>query len=459
MRKKFWIEDIECLFKEYQILPIQKMYYENKMNCITRLVILIFLILVFFEVFSMKNNLLFLFFSLLIIIILYYNQKNNMSNENYINNQLIYKEDFEDFNNKTYNPERTCSQKIGRINYMCSAKDNENIPQIKYNLNKYGDQYGYNTKEYNPNFKTPTDNQKLAGKPNPKTLVPPVIPTPALNHAFWKKDRDSTISIINSKKKLYEDESGYNFTTDYLKNFKKVEGLNNCPMKLKRQTPKLQLSNNVSLTNTGTKLISSDENFEIPYEIKDKKNFLNEPESLFYKDFKNNPYFKNKYKENIYDEIITPGVYKKNVRNEPINSNIGITTTTSFEDDGMEVIEPFESVNTSNVYDPRFYGYGTSYRGYIDENVGQPRFYYDDVNSVRMPNYITRNSIDVTSFGDAYGSLNSGNPYSQNIQSLADQHYHDSMLSFRTGLQESLMRKVNAESWQQKMYPIHKNFR
>ena len=50
-------------------------------------------------------------------------------------------------------------------------------------------------------------------------------------------------------------------------------------------------------------------------------------------------------------------------------------------------------IDTSNVYDPRSNSYGTSYRSYIDKMTGQVRYYYDDINAIRQPNYITRNNI------------------------------------------------------------------
>ena len=59
---------------------------------------------------------------------------------------------------------------------------------------------------------------------------------------------------------------------------------------------------------------------------------------------------------------------------------------------------PDMTVTESDIYDPRFNGYGTSYRAYTDENIGQTRFYYDDINSVRMPNYIVRSNIDFANY-------------------------------------------------------------
>ena len=455
-KNKFWFENIECIFHEHHIFPEKKMTLESKMNSLTRFVMLIFIIILFSEIFNMKNNIIFLILSLFIIIILYYKQKKQMI-ENF--KQPFIKEKYENdieqpFNTMTYKPKKTCRH-TARINYTCTKPDDEKINKIVYNQNRYNPQDDYNSREYNPNFNIPTDNQLLAGGPNPKTFVPPIISTPSLNHEFWKEDQKSTVSIINTKKRRFEKDSGYIENNDdisidysYPKNYDcKVKVKNDHKYDKKKSQPMVLKSSE-----------EQKESFTFPYEIKTKTNEnLNEEDSMYYKDFKNNRYFKDRYKENVFENIVAPGNYKTNNRNEPINSLIGINEPQTFEDDDSRIIEPYENVNMSNVYDPRFYGYGTSYREYYDKNVGQPRYYYDDVNAIKMPNYISRNNIDVTPFGDSNGAMNNeGNRFTANIHALADRHYNDSMMQFRTEMQDRLMRKVNAEEWQQKMFPIRK---
>jgi cell division protein FtsI/penicillin-binding protein 2 len=206
----------------------------------------------------------------------------------------------------------------------------------------------------------------------------------------------------------------------------------------------------------GVKYILKDKfNREIASYKEGKYDKMNDDEyQLFNKEFKTNAYFKDKYNPNVFTSTITPGTYHIKDRNEPINSLMGISHEQQFQPSNYDIIEPFETLNMSNTYDPRFNGYGTSYRSYIDENVGQPRFYYDDVNAIKMPNYITRNAIDVTTFGDSYGPLNSGNKYTQNINRLADEDFTDSTINFRTEMMDRLMRKRNAEAWQQRTFPI-----
>ena len=198
--------------------------------------------------------------------------------------------------------------------------------------------------------------------------------------------------------------------------------------------------------------------------------------------------FKN-YNENMFTEIVQPGVFTRSEIDEPINANIGRSfqqqfppTTVNVNNKTGEVFytkhdpklfdtsildeiknrnkeERDNEVNTANVYDPRFYGYGTDYRAYTDNLLGQPRFFYDDINSVRMPNYISRSNIDFAKYADSYGTMNdaSGNPNHANIRKMANDEFLNSAIEFRTGMQERLMRKKNAEKWQQRQFPLNTN--
>jgi hypothetical protein len=190
------------------------------------------------------------------------------------------------------------------------------------------------------------------------------------------------------------------------------------------------------------------------------------------------------YNKNIFTQTIQPGVYTRSQVNEPINSNIGISFTQQFEpltssvnpitgeiiytEHDPRIIDPSmftqqpplveTNATESNIYDPRFSGYGTSYRSYNDEKIGQTRFYYDDVNAIRMPNYIVRSNIDREPFADRYGPIPEGDEFGNKdnniIRGLANNAFLDSSLEFRNDLQERLMRKSNARAWQQRQMPI-----
>jgi hypothetical protein len=104
-----------------------------------------------------------------------------------------------------------------------------------------------------------------------------------------------------------------------------------------------------------------------------------------------------------------------------------------------------------NVYDPRFSGYGTQDRSYVD-NMGRPQYFYDDVEAITMPNFVARSNVDVFPWASTYGPdvEKDGDEYRQ----LANNAFTDSTILFRTELQERLMRKRNAEMWQRRAFPI-----
>lgn len=183
-------------------------------------------------------------------------------------------------------------------------------------------------------------------------------------------------------------------------------------------------------------------------------------------------------RENIFTQTIQPGIFDKNEIIEPINSNIGISFNgqlqpTTIESNGnvMNFIQRDPRLSTpsfapptiekgiteSDVYDPRHTGYGECYRSYIEPVTGQRRYMYDDINAVRMPNYISRSDIDFASYADKYGTIpagwEEGNPNTKNIHELANASFMNASLQRRSELQQLLMRKSNAKQWQNRMYP------
>jgi hypothetical protein len=115
-----------------------------------------------------------------------------------------------------------------------------------------------------------------------------------------------------------------------------------------------------------------------------------------------------------------------------------------------------EDVTESNVYDPRYEGYGTSYRAYTDKKLGQTKFMYDDVNAIRMPNYITRSNIDHQPFADSYGPMRDefGNENTANIRAMANDAYLRDNIKHREDIQESVLRKFGSRYSQLRAAPI-----
>lgn len=82
---------------------------------------------------------------------------------------------------------------------------------------------------------------------------------------------------------------------------------------------------------------------------------------------------------------------------------------------------------------------------------------YDDVNAIRMPNYLVRSKIDFESYADSYGPMKAGQPdgndLTSNIRELTQESWINNSNNFRNDIMVSAMRKRNAEMWQNRMYP------
>jgi len=167
-----------------------------------------------------------------------------------------------------------------------------------------------------------------------------------------------------------------------------------------------------------------------------------------------------RYRDQVMTQTLQPGVYQKSTVGEPINSMVGVSYQQQFlptvVQQSADEIKFTQVPDYSNVYDPRFTGYGASDRVYIEPMTGQARFFYGDVDAVRMPNYITRSKVDSLPWAPTYGPDVPMHGYGDHRQ-LANNAYHDSALVFRTEMQERLMRKRNAEMWQRRVAPIYTN--
>lgn len=335
----------------------------------------------------------------------------------------------------------------------------------------------------------------LSGKPNPKTLHAPIVTAKSHDLDFWRANEFVTHSHINEQLRIDDYQSGYSSTA--------------CGNLAIDHTPNLQRMGPLSKGGAcakikyGEEIESQDfvEGYEYPYqqtkpydlEMKPIKTEgdLNDvasydPKRLSYNRPSNLPggvCNESKqladYNRNLFTSIVQPGIYKKHDINEQQTSNYGISHTQQFpqvtcdrtekgeliytEHDvrlsapverqpNMSVIE---DVNYATVYDPRFTGYGPNYRAYLDDMTGQPRYFYDDVNAVRMPNYITRSNIDHLSFADKYGPIDNEQVDTAKIREHVNNAWFDNSSMHRIELQERLMRKFNTKEAQRKMAPIN----
>ena len=188
-----------------------------------------------------------------------------------------------------------------------------------------------------------------------------------------------------------------------------------------------------------------------------------------------------KYHQDINTQIIDPsGVYTTTEINEPQMTNLGISFTQQFQpiekirgDDDEEMwvrkdprlykpvqkIYDYGEITPTNIYDPRSGGYGDARRTYIDQNTGQPRFYYDDKNAARETNFITRSKIDVYNFTNQTGVFDehvNENPL-EVVKNQVHNAFIDNGNEYRHSLQESLMRKGNEKVRQQRLAPLRRD--
>jgi hypothetical protein len=464
-----WWKHIPNLFCSDSILPRKNSSLASEINTVSRLIIIIFLI---FSIFDLKYAFVFLVISN-VFIILHYLQKNKEMSKNkdsYQQNRIVENYQYNDMRIKP--PSKITSTKPVQI---CDI-----------NMTIDGPGGAINNPEWT------SINQKLAGGPNPKTKIAPVLSARSHDLDYWRANNMVVHSAINDATNIDEYNSGYTISTS-------------CPKPYECHLQHITNENNINkenFINTEQHHINNKEEEEI-IEPLNKQIFsdnvglvnlncgynpsenlkVNLPSNLIVGNCQKSEYMKN-MNDNIFTQIIQPGVYTKTEVNQPINSNIGISftqqippTTENIKNGETIYTEhdplvfgnvpnrpscvPENEVSEYNVYDPRFSGYGTSYRSFIEDTTGQPRFYYDDVDCIRMPNYVVRSHIDTLPFADQYGPIPEGdadgNKYTSNIRNMVHDAFTDSAILHRTDIQQSAMRKINAIKWQQKMAPVNKN--
>ena len=501
-KNKLWIENVSNLFCSYTLIPMTGMSLAEQMNSLSRLVIFIFTILL---ATGFKSSFLFLLLSLLFIIILYYIQKNSM--------ERFYSENYTPINNtqpnntQPNNTQPNISSQT-RVNYLSNSPNySKTTPLDKVSVSRkiYDDDSvnldkisGNSDAIYNnPNWVSP--NQMMAGPPNPKTNIPPVIVPPA-DPSVWRGTNLTSSLKINQQGNTDLYRSGYiisdndQITEEYgQKDRNKYDGIN---VNRKHEQDSLETSHiynqdkniyaelpsNLSKPNICHQNSRDDIETSWGYN-KDQLINAGLPSNLSTSGLSKNSSMK-QYNQNLFTQTIQPGLYTRSEIVEPINSNMGISFTQQLPpassridpvtgallrtEQDPRILEPYlikndseYTVNEGDVYDPRFTGYGTSYRSYNDDALGQTRFYYDDVNAIRMPNYISRSHIDTQPFADTYGTIpkgfEKGNPYTNKIHSLAENAFLEGAIQHRTELSERLMRKVNSEQWQRRLAPIRKS--
>lgn len=337
-------------------------------------------------------------------------------------------------------------------------------------------------------------NNRLQGGQNPKTLIPPMMTRP-LYDVEWRKDTMVVPNMIDAATNEPIEKSGYLSHVSKTTSSIQPRTLLDAPASSVYSTPTnsyspLTLSSYHSLESEKNQSQTNEilEPFDVDYNTAtwndsilapngyDPKQFqqTNYPGNLPMGKCAQDPAFK-EYNKTLFSTPLQPGITFTNQVAQPINSNMGISFQQQFlprtfqdQKNGnldivdhdpnfappYEILEYPEEPKPENVFDPRFNGYGTSYRNYVDNVTGQPRFPYDDINAIRMPNYVVRSKIDNQPFAEMYGPMQSSGLSLNEIRQKAQDGFIEDTTNFRTDLTARLMRKRNAELWQTKQFPI-----
>jgi hypothetical protein len=325
-------------------------------------------------------------------------------------------------------------------------------------------------------------NYALTGTAHPRTKIAPIIPARSLDLEYWKDTPMTTLSIVNKRKKQYPNLAGY--TDNELVDLEYLQpSFRNSLGNTVKASPLVQsLQPGVYTLPTTYDPINTDFNIDEATQFEPVKQTY-EQGNVIFTPISSKAAKKMTEKEpepepvpSRVSETETPvpthsSVPKKLNANKQSSSNVKSNKPISIETyepeerprniTGKYQVQPDlgDDVSIYNVFDPRFSGYGSDNRSYMEPMLRQTRYYYDDVNAIRMPNYIVRSKIDncVTGFGDQYGPMRVDQRTLNENRPLAEQAYLDNNLAYRNDLMEALMRKRNSEIWQTRQAPKYTN--
>lgn len=477
-KNKFWYEEPSELLCNTHLLPLAGATTEDQLNSITRLIFLIFIII---AIFDLKQALMFLIASLIIIIIIYYVERKMSETTN----------------------EGFCIEDIKYPHSQRFCNDNVAMDMDRSTI------FGIDNQEYksiNQKLADGTFTSVINDRANntPPVIVPPICdPEWFTNNLYTRsvinKDTDmdviqsgyevqQPVSPINkdmiienfayaSLGKPYDDEfvdgsggcapfryrnikegySGGHSSSIAARKIHEREDEPTTPLIKREQPPvKVQDKSMTVTDNYGRVIVNSD------YDPFLNKHYI--PSNASVGPIQQTNIF-NDFNKNVITQTIQPGVYTRSNIIEPISSTIGISFNQQFEPRTMDVdtrnilftrqdpitfVEPPQvyaqgCTQANDVYDPRLEGYGTSYRTYIDPLLGQPKFYYDDVDDVRRPKFIIRSNVDHLSEEQCADRIAVNNSYHQ----LNECRIND--------ISEKHMRKVNNEMLVRRLAPLRRD--
>jgi len=504
MDSRFWLENIPDLFTCPSLVPLRSESLENQMNAMTRLLLLTFILCCLCNVYVDYR---FVVIGLFLIVVAYYavSSFQRTCKEAYgLVDTVVDPVPPVAWNTGTNDFVFTSGQ--DNVRAPCGPGDPQacfTVPRVPVNpqLVDTGQTQAWCPQDI-PFQETISVNQSLVGPPNPKTLVRPVIPTPMYDFEAWKSNDFIIPSGINDQRRQELYDNGY-VVIDNVSYVPSLPARDARVVPPPPPPPPLQAPPQEYYRSPETHRVPI-EQVEVEEETKERyqpptggstnpyQTFSYpeidggcgyDPINLDYNlpiNYKADACQKTKlmkeYNKNLFTIPLQPGLYTQSQVNQPYasQSNLGISfpqplLPTALQkrngyDSFVELAEPLppsyapfpktdEPLRTE-IYDPRFTGYGTSYRSYLEPMTGQTRFYYDDVDQQTRYNYLTRNNVDFANFGTTVGPINNRSLQGQSLYSYADQTYSDSQVTFRNEMQQRLMHKNSNREWQQRIAPI-----
>lgn len=150
-----------------------------------------------------------------------------------------------------------------------------------------------------------------------------------------------------------------------------------------------------------------------------------------------------RYVPPIYSESIVPQI---NEESQSIDIDSGMTHLSNqgllddpygvYGDNRVTYDLTFnDTIDRGTVYDCRFTGYcDEEWRTYEED--GRVKYWYKDVDAVKLPQYIERHDLD-------------------NAKAMANQHFANMMVVQRESLQRDWLSKRASDRYQQKLFPMH----
>ena len=469
--KKTWVEDIFVLFENGDILPTGTMSKNEKLNSITRLILLIFIGMLLF---GYNHSLNFLALAIIIILILYFlTVKENYSQ---MDVPRTYKYPLIEQNRKSMKKLSTPPIIVPRAH----DKDVWSFPSYRHSAVNYNSSNYDITEEYTP----------LPGEENYTEFDPRMESVSNFNlDRVEEYCKNPQMSETNNEDIKYSVNG-----MDRIPSTQNYQRLQPRPTGVRENftTPiGSVINNNTSVTPIGSvtplKYLPS-QDLLIPKTItsiygegditnEERIKYLEtiEPTQYSYSDmaYPINANLGISYTPDIppmvLDQVATPnGVYPLYHRLDPqLIRSQGIAPERReelpYRNQWSARYSGFDAapgtVNFEDIYDPKFTGYGDENRSYGDVNLGQVQYYYSDVDAYRSPNFGIRTKVDHIDYIDPMGKVLP--EYSRNVgvndikKSVHDQYNSDAMY-FREGLQERLMKKRNRELWQLRAMPMSK---